>query len=165
MGARKNDGVRRTLVQAYVDQNIPLSAANSNLTNAEFIELLFRNARQQNIPDEMPLEEKQAKYVELDRTLRALGTVIQEEKDKQDLARREALEVLEAQKIAQIESDKQKQAHQDYAQWWRSLPVERTKALLQEREIALAKVPMNEQAGLRDLFKRQWDELWQKETM
>jgi hypothetical protein len=164
MAKRKMDGVRRMLVQAYVDQNIPFNAAKNNMSNAEFIEFLYKKAKSDNVPDEMPLEEKRALYVELDRKVRALGVIIQEEKEKQEIERLAAEKELEAQKNAAAEADKQKEARQDYNSWWRALPVERTKALLQEREIALAKVPMNEQAGLRDLFKRQWEELWRKET-
>ena len=162
--ARTRDGVRRVGVSVYINEGITSSAAQNKLTNSQFIEWLFKNARKSEIPDDMPLSEMQAKYVELDRSLRALNMVIAEKQGIEEKAKLEAAAVLESQKNAAVEADKQKAAHKDYSQWWRALPVERTKALLQEREIALAKVPMNEQDGLRDLFKRQWEELWRKET-
>lgn len=84
MAKRKNDGVRRVMVAVYINQNIPLSAAQSGLTNAEFIEAMYKRSLMSEIPDDLPLADKQAKYVELDRTLRALGAVITEEKEKLD---------------------------------------------------------------------------------
>jgi hypothetical protein len=113
MAKRKNDGVRRVMLQVYVAQSIPLSAERSKMTNAEFIEAMFNKFKEGSIPDEMPLAEKESKYVDLDRQLRALGAVISQEKEEatkstlvaQEKEAEEALKVLAAQKTALDEGE------------------------------------------------------------
>ena len=81
MTKRRNDGVRRMLVQAYVDQNIAFNAAKKGLTNAEFIEYLFQKAKDDSVSDDLTLQEKERIRDELDIKLRALGAVIAQEKE------------------------------------------------------------------------------------
>jgi hypothetical protein len=82
MVKRHTDGVRRVMVQLYLDMRIPLSAERSKMTNAQFVETLFKRASQAEFPDEMSVEELQAKYVEMDRSLRALGVTIGSKKEE-----------------------------------------------------------------------------------
>ena len=125
MASRKRDGRRRLLVQAYVDQNIPLSAAKSNMTNAEFIEALFKKFNEGSIPDSMPLEEKIAKRVKIDQELRALDMVIAQEKEDalKSASAAQAQEVAEAANILAV----QRKAVEDgewvqAQQWFNGLP-------------------------------------------
>jgi hypothetical protein len=101
------------MLQVYVAQAIPLSAERSKMTNAEFIEAIFNKFKEGSVPDEMPLAEKESKYVELDRQLRALGSTIAKEKEDaiknasaaQAEAQVEAAKVIAAQKVALEEGD------------------------------------------------------------
>lgn len=79
---RMTDNRMRMNKTMTLDIKIFQSAEANKMKPARFIEWLYDKAQKAEFPDTMPLEEKQAKYVELDRTLRALGAVIEEEKAK-----------------------------------------------------------------------------------
>ena len=127
MTKRRNDGVRRMLVQAYVDQNIAFNAAKKGLTNAEFIEYLFQKAKDDSVSDDLTLQEKERIRGELDIKLRALGAVIAQEKEDavksasaaQAEAAAEAAKVIAAQKVALEEGDWVRAQ-----EWFNTLPKE-----------------------------------------
>lgn len=79
--ARNRDKRTRINKTVTVDVRILLAAEANKLKVSEFIEKLFDDSIRSTIPDSMPLEDKQAAYVELDRKLRALGSVIADEKE------------------------------------------------------------------------------------
>lgn len=101
--------VNKTLT---LDQRIFLSAEKNGVHPSRFIEEMFERSLRNNIPDEMPLVEKQAAYVELDQKLRALGVVIAQEQEAAKTAaqtaakeaEQEAKRVLEAQRAASDEA-------------------------------------------------------------
>lgn len=80
--SRPSDGVMRVNKTLSLDNRIFVAAERNNLHPARFIEMLFKRAQTSDFPDDMPLEEMQSKYVELDRTLRALGVTIGTKKEE-----------------------------------------------------------------------------------